>query len=429
MYRLLACAVALLVCTSTFAQSKKLGYPHAQLLKDATYYLDNSSGLIDAMDAALAKMKVGDASVPIEKVQTVINTRDKVAQYMKNADDRFKQLPADHPDVKEQLDRVAPLTKRLAEAEAKAKEIHKGLAAVVGQGGGQEYKADFARLREISQMFSNPQIINTQPDKAIDIIKQIPAVKKERARIAEKYAALMQQNTTEARDMKGTLSYSDGKIGEFDKFCQQFAADAPGEIRGSIKKTLDMGAGAVAEKKHAFFGEQGGVPQQLNRVATHLDIFTAISPDSPDAAACKQELADARTKVKEMQASLRDSIIANNPMPKESYRGEDSKALIDTIKAKWTESAVAGDVLKMGINSNEWRRDTRWEWDANAWRKYDKSKLQGFVIVKLNDTQGVVHYLNFVKDHLSNDAVAAYWFDDPKSDPEVTHLMLLSNVK
>lgn len=431
MSKVLAVLVSILVCGVVSAQAKKLPYQQAQLLKDAKYYLDQSEGLLEAIDQKIGPMKVGDPSVQLRDVQTILNTTDKVAQYLKNADSRFKQLPADHPDVKAQADRYAALKPRLDANVSKATELKKGLDGIVNQGGTAEWKADFERLREINQMFGDPQILQTQPERAIDVIRQIPAVKAERARIAEKYGALMQQNTPESRDMKGVLNYFDERFGGFDRACQQFAAEAPAGIRKEISDATKMGEGAVAEKKHAFFGEGGGVAQQLGFAQTRLDVFSAIAPDSAEVAACKNELAAARENLKQMSASLQDNIIAANKVPNQTYSGGDIPALVAMIEAQWKEAGLPNEVLKTGINSTEWRRDTRWEWSSasKAWQKYDKSKLQGFIIIKRDDTRASVHYVNFLRNHLANDSVTAYWFNDPKEELSVTYLMLLSNVK
>jgi hypothetical protein len=423
--------VSLLFCGVAFAQTKKLNYQQVQQLKDAKYYLDQSEGLIDAIDEKLNPMKVGDPSVQMRDVQTILNTTSQVSQYLTNTENRFKQLPADHPDVKPEIERHGKLKQRLTAQDTKANEIKKGLEGVVGQGQTAAWKADFDRLREINQMFGEPQILNTHPEKAIEIIKLISAVKAERARIAEKYAALLQQETGESRDMKGVLSYFDQQFGSFDKYCQQFAAEAPAGIRKDIADGIQMGESAVADKNPAYFGPDGGVNQRLSWAQTKLDILTAYAPDSAEAGACKNDLATARDKVKQMSASLQDNIIANNRVPEQTYSEPDLNAMIEMVGAKWGEANLPNAVLKTGINSRGWTRDTRWSWNSisKAWEKYDKSKLQGFVVVKRDDTHAVVHYVNFFKDHLSNDRITAYWFDDPKDEPSITHIMLLSNVK
>lgn len=428
---LTATAVLFVICGATFAQSKKLNYQQAQLLKDAKYYLNQCEGLLDAIDEVLGPMKAGDSSVQIGDVRKVLNTLERIKQYFANVENRFKQLPANHPDVKEQADRYSTFRQRAAEQEAKATQIMKGLEEVVGQGQTEQWKTDFERLREINAMFGDPQIIYTNPERAIEIIKQIPAVKAERARIAEKYAALLHQETGESRDMKGVLNYFDRQFGEFDRYCREFAADAPAEIRRDIAKANQLSETAIADNRPAYFSPEGGINQSLSQAQVKLDLLLAYLPDSPEAAACNSELAEARARIAQQAASLRETIIANNHVPEQSYSGPDRDAMVEMVLAKWKEANLPNEVLKAGINSNQWTRDTRWVWSSGykAWEKYDKSRLQGFVVVRKDDTVAVIHYVNFLKDHLSNDKIAAYWFDDPKDEPSYSHLLLISNVK
>jgi len=67
-------------------------------------------------------------------------------------------------------------------------------------------------------------------------------------------------------------------------------------------------------------------------------------------------------------------------------------------------SGITSPVLKVGINSQNWQRSTRWEWNrSNAWEKVDKSHVQGFVIVKQDDKTELLIFVTpkIVKDTLT----------------------------
>ncbi len=115
--------------------------------------------------------------------------------------------------------------------------------------------------------------------------------------------------------------------------------------------------------------------------------------------------------------------------PAEQCNGADKEELIALVKAKWAEASVDAEVLKMGINSTDWRRDTRWEYASKTWSKVDQSRIQGFVIVKAGDDMAVVHYINLVKDHMAGDKITAWNLDDPKAEPDVSQKLLLKNVQ
>lgn len=408
----------------------RLDYRQEKELKDAIGYLDEVEGTLNAIDEKTKGMQVGDASVPMQDVQNYVATKDKCVQRLGYAETRLTKLPADHPNVKPELERMAKLKEQLAATEKRLNELSGALGKVVEQGASAGYKADFARLKEIAQMFGEPQDLQTHPQRAIETIRQMPAAKKERERIEQTYANLLKQETAESRNMAGVLHHFDDNFGRYEQATNAYAAEAPAAIQDDIDQVLKMADDAVKNQRHLYFGEQGGVKQRLGIAQTHYDVFAAIAPDSAATVTAKQNLDAARAKVKEMKASLNDAIVAANNVPEETYSGADKAQLIELVKKKWSESGVASPVLKVGINSQQWQRNTRWEWNrSNAWEKVDKSFIQGHVIVKQDDKTAVIHYVNLVKDHLANDQITAHFFEDPKLEPDVSRKLAAAKVK
>lgn len=408
---------------------KRLDYRQEQSLKDARYYLDQVEGTTELIAKKSAVMKVGDASVQIQDVDNLLANKARLAQYLTNVESRLKPLPADHADVKVEQARFDKAKAALDAQDKKLTEIRNALAGVIAKGGGAEWKADFDRLREINRMFADPQIIERQPEAAIETIKLIQPVMEERKRIAAKYADLLKQTTPEAKDMNSVLRYSDEVFGKFDAALKVFVASAPGLIVKTVDDAITMGEGAAAGKKHMFFGEHGGVNQRLTQAQVQLTVLAAAAPDAPDTASARQKLEAARAKIKTMQSALLEGIVQSNQPPQERYSGADKAALIDLVKKKWAESGIAAEVLKTGINSQSWQRDTRWEWRARAWNKVDVSRIQGHIIVKKDATTALIYHINFVKDHLAADTITAYFFNDLKAEPDVTMKLALKNVK
>jgi hypothetical protein len=289
---------------------------------------------------------------------------------------------------------------------------------------------EFERLREMGQSFGNPQILNTQPESAIELIKQMAPAKAERQRLATKYAEALKQKSRDADQKNRVLRYFDGQFGNFEKAVNDFAAAAPEQINKDVDDALKMGQEAVANKRPLYFGEKGGVRQHLTWAQTRCNVLAAIAPDSADTAAAKKKIEAANEQVKQMKASLNDAIIGSNTVPTDQYKGADKAQLVELVKSKWKESGVAGDVLKSGINSRDWTRDTYWRFNGtDTFNKEDKSKLQGFVVVKTDDKLATVHYINLVKDHLASDQVTTYFFEDPKAEADVSRKILLKSIK
>lgn len=357
----------------------------------------------------------------------MISNSERIMQYMKNAKSRFEQLPA-HPDVDVQIDRFNAVLGRLNASNKKLAEIKSGLMGVVNKGGGAEYKADFDRLKEINQMYGNPDMIQTRPAETIEILKQLPNVKAERARIAEKYADLMNQPTTEAKDMKSVLAYFDEVFGRFNQAATRYADAAPAEINAALDRVLELAKTGVENKRPAYFGPEGGVQQALNDAQTKVDVFNAIRPGDSQAQAAAERLTSVRAEAAQIGKQLEADILANNRVPAEQYNGPDKAQLIELMKAKWAAEGTGKEVLAIGMNSLGWKRDTRWEWNNSGWYKIDKSKTQGFVVAKLDDKTAGVWYFNFVKDHLAEDRIVVNFFQDISEGPGLIHTVLLENV-
>ncbi len=416
--------------TSASAQEKRLDYRQEQSLKDATYYLDQSEGILEQLNEKSKGWKVGDSSVQIQDVQNQLHNMDRVKQYITNTDNRLKQLPAENSKVKPEAERFAKVQKTYDTSRTRMEEIEKGLKGVVNKGSGGDYKADFDRLKEINQMFGNPQIFNTRPDSAVEIVKQIAPVKAERQRIATKYADFLKQSTPEANQMNSVLRYFDQQFGAFDAAATKYADEAPGAINAQVDETIKMAQGAAAEKKLGFFGQYGGIKSNLDQTEVRYKVLAAIKPDAPETAAARKKIDDGYAQVKQVRASLDADILNTNQVPDDQYNGPDKQQMIDAVKAKWSQSGVAGDVLKTGINSSQWKRDTYWRFNGtDTFYKEDASHAQGFVVVKTDDKVATIHYINLTKDHQASEKIEASFFDDPKKEADVSNKVLLKNVK
>ncbi|HEX8912671.1 MAG TPA: hypothetical protein VF796_09965 [Humisphaera sp.] len=429
-----ALALSTLLPSIASAQAQRparLDYKQVQALKDATYYIDQSDGVAQALAREAAGMRVGDATVNIGRVRGLLAHHARAAQYVTNANDRFAALPAGHPDVAGELARLKAVAASLDASGQKLRAVEAGLAGVVAQGAGDGFRADAARMKEINQMFTDVQVFRTHPGRAVDVLKQLEPAKAERQRIAATYAGLMNQPTGEAKLMREVLAYADEVIPAFEKAAAAYAADAPAAIGRDCDDVLKMAATAAADKNPAFFKDGGGIPSQLAFARTKLSVLEAASPAGDGTAKAKARLAATEAEVVRQRASLLDAIVAANQPPADAYAGADKAALVDIVKAKWAAAAVPGDVLRAGINSDSWTRDTRWEWSSGSksFSKVDRSRAQGWVLVKSSPTVATVYYINLSKDHLTEDKVTAHYFDDPKAEPDVTRRVPMANVK
>jgi hypothetical protein len=422
--------VALILCICSSHAADRLDYKQEKLLKDAESYLDEAEGISKDLAEQIKNWRVGDSSIQIGTVENYITSKNTAVQRIGYANNRFKELPATNANVKKQVDRVKPLQEAIAASEKKLDEVHQSLKGVVAQGSGAGYKADFARLKEITQMFGNTQVFNTYPDGAITICSQMAPVKAERERMAKKYADLLKQQTGESEQMNSVLRYFDEQFGNFEKAANEYASESPGAIDQAVDENVKTAKEAAAEKKLGFFGPHGGINSSFKQTEVRYNVLASIQPNSPQTAAARKKIDDGVAQVKQIRASLDDQLLATNRPPEDQYNGADKQQMLDAIKAKWSQSGVAGDVLKSGINSSEWKRDAYWRFDGtDTFHKTDLGKSQGYVVVKTDDKIATVYYINLTMDHLANDKIEAFFFVDTNNQPHVTRNFLVTNVK
>jgi hypothetical protein len=293
------------------------------------------------------------------------------------------------------------------------------------------FKADLDRLQELNKMFGNASVLRDQPERAIEQLKQLEPAKQERQRIKQKYESLLQQKTPQARQMQTMVRGSDDVFERFEAEAARFVEEAPGRVETTIGEALALAKQGVEEQKPAFFGAEGGVPQRLRWAEQRLAALQAAAPDAAPTKQAEDKLKAARARAQEMAQSLRGAILDANRVPDERYAGPDAAALREVVKQKWAKDGNGAEVLKVGLNGKDWKRDTRWEWSRGnkAFEKVDTSRVQGFVVVKHPGDLAAVHYVNLVKDHMAGDAVQAYFVGSVKGEPAVEDLVLMKNVK
>ena len=420
----------LVVALSAPAFSAQLPYPQRQPFKDATGYLDQVEAYAEDLGrrAAEWKPRLGDAGLPMAEVRQGLATLERAQTYLGYAETRFKNLPLDHPDVAEQFKRVAPLKESLAASGSVINAVAQGLNKLTDASSYPDLRADLTRLQEINSMFGNPQILETQPARAVETVRQISAVKAERDRLLAKYGPLMQQQTAEGRDFQGVMRHFEQQFGAFSQAAQDYAKEAPERISAMTAKVRSMAADAARDRKPGFFSPDGGIASELAQAETRLSVLEALDPAAPAVAASRKAIQEARAFANTAGAGMNDAIIDANRLPNEPYSGPDKDDLIGQLKGKWAREGLKGEVLRVGINSQAWERNTRWEWVGSAWVKRDTSRLQGFVAVKSGDL-AVVYHVNFLKNHLEGDRVELFFFDDPSEEPVVQRKVRLKNVR
>ncbi len=308
-------------------------------------------------------------------------------------------------------------------------QMRSSMAQVASPELAQAAQDELLRLRDVNVQIGNPAIFRDRPEQAIEAVKLLPGLQHDSERIKKKFGPLLQQRAQPYKDLGSTLRLFEQRLGAFETAVNDFAQGAPAAIDGDITEALRMAEQAVSEKHPLYFGPEGGVAQRLSWATTKLEVLSAIDSKSDAARQAAEELTDARKKVQTLQAALRGDIIAANQVPPDRYQGDDRAALLELLRKKWVDDGTGQDILKVGINGQQWEEKIRWTWVSDAWEKSDLSHLQGYVMVRLDDKIAVRHTINLVKDHLAGDRVDGHFLNDPKKDADISDQILLSKIK
>lgn len=413
---------------------KPLGHQDKMVLKAAAASLDQAEGLLESAERESGSWKAGDADVTADKVKSVLATREKCAQHLKSARANLDKLPPKHAEVVPEVKRHEELGRKLALLGKKAEAAEKGLGAVAEQAKTPQYKLDFERLREINLMVNGSPpsaLLRNNPIDAAELVKLAAPMKAERKRIAEKYADVLKQDTAEAEQMRAALKNCEQVFGDLDKAVADFVSTAPAEIELAVDDANKLALQAVAAHKPEVFTDAGGIQQKVSIAEQRLAILAAADPDGPRAKLAQMKIAKLKSDIAQIGKPMRADIIAANAVPADAFTGADAEVLRMIVKQKWQADGAGSPVLKVGLSSPGWQRQTRWEWNltSKTFEKADRSRAQGFVVVPIDPETAAMHYVNLTKDHLAADSVKATFAENPKDEPRIGRLVLLKNVK
>jgi hypothetical protein len=407
---------------------KKLDYKQRELLKNAQFYMSQSEGQLAALEKVAAQVKAAkspdelDAGLLKRAMATVAEARDR----RKSLDAYFADLPADGAGV---AAAIKSADETMAGIEAAGKVIaphHARMAKLVDPGSYPALEEDVERVQGLAKMLGDPNVLRNDPARAAEIVMQLPAARREHARVTKAYAALAQRDTEAGKRVTAATRFFAEREKSFAEAMARRAKELPSEIRADLDQVTKTAEEAVAEKKPLYF--TGGIPQQLGFAESKLPLLAALDPRA--AAPLEKALEDARQDVQQKQASLRDLIIAQNDLPPDKYAGPDKAALAARATAAWKKVQPDAEVLAVRFPSEKWKRETKWELQNTTFYKVDRSRLQAQVVVRHDDKLAVVRAVNLWTDHVDADALSAIPLDaDAAGELDPQSVLLIEKVK
>jgi len=410
------------------AGSIKLDYKQVEQLKNARFYLREIEGHRQAVAKVADEVKgVQDANtVKYTLVQQAMNTIAKVADRAKLVENALAKVPADGEGVPPVAAQFKDAMAGLEQSRKVLAPVHARLSALVNPANYPDFEADYKRVQELSRMFANVEVFNTNRELAAATTAQAKPAWEEAHRVYKKYEQLAQQQTPDGvRIYKQCRYFAEQHKAFMAKVAEQIEL-LPKLIRDDLKQADDLADEAVAKQRPLYFA--GGIRNVLDSAEEKLTLLKALSPKAAEPVAKDFERTAAAMKQK--KTSLSEAIITANRLPPDRYAGDDKAELTKLAVAEWKKIQPDAKVLAVRFASAEWKREKMWYYSAKTWSLTDRSKLQAQLIVQHDGRLAVNRPVNLWKDHLRNDAVrAAPMFGKVDNDLQPEWFYLLTNVK
>jgi hypothetical protein len=393
------------------APAPRLPYQQEEALKNARYHTNDAAPYVQRAQELAARLNDPQQapgvihSDVLQAQQDVVRARQK----LENAGKQLAGLPADHPSVAPVAKQQADLLASLDPISATLARSGDSLAKVANVENYPQYKVDLDKLGDFTSTYREFQSMVNRPQELAELIQKDKAVLAEVQRIAKLYAPLSQQKTQAGERMEKAALYFMERREAFARELLAYGKELPALIDADLASALKLAQQAVSEGKPAFFGPEGGVNQQLEYAQQKLVVLGALSAEQGQAS--KDKIEQTRQQVRGMGESLREQIIASNPVPPDRYAGPDRQKLIDLATSTWAAVQPDAKVLKACIPSEQWTRKTQWVASSDRFSKVDASTVQVQLLVAGAEGLAVIRPVNVKMDHLQGDALQAWAMD------------------
>lgn len=406
----------------------RLGYPLDGVLKDARFNLREVQGNAVALTKMVAELQPQEDQLAINfrtvnKGMTTLENGRRKAGFTQDA---LNQLPANGQGVSETVEELAAANSQMDAAEAYLAPLNQKLTNLINPANYPDLQADLKRLAELSSMYRAPQILQTDRPRAAAVLTEATAAKTEAIRISQAYLPLMVQETDEGKRVEGSGNNFLGNQAAFLAAAEAEKQALPQQIRSDLAEASKIADEAVAKQKPLFF--TGGVPQIMDYAEDKLALYTVLNP--ANAATLEREVQQMQASLNQREASLGELIIQQNTLPPDRYIGQDRDKIVAVAIDAWTYQQKNFDVLTSRIPSENWNRETLWQYSNGTWYYVDRSKLQVQLIVadKDDDKLAIIRPVNIWMDHQKGDSMIGTPFYSGDDDLQPSAYMLRDKV-
>lgn len=407
----------------------KLDYQQQEALKRADFNLRQVEGAVSTLGALTQSLRAikDQTKVPYRQVAGGVSTLNDAQRKFGWVIDSSKALPRSGEGVAKLLSRIKQAETELKLAADYLLPLNQTLTKMVDPSSYPELQADTKRIQEISRMFSNKMILLSNRSLAAETVKQAKPALDEANRLADKYAALVQQQSAQGKAIDRQIQYLIKKQDEFLEFGQQQAAALPAEIGKHLERARSLADRAVENQKPLFF--TGGIPQEFGFAEEKQSLLEVL--DAKAAQTVAKQIKALRSELAVAQKKLSRKIIDENQLPADRYRGADRDKAIDVAVDAWKYQEKEFEVLASPIPSESWARETMWQYSNGTWYFVDRSKLQVRLIVadKEDPKLGVIRPVTVIKDHQKGDSLIGVPLWNIKDELPPSSYLLRSKLK
>jgi hypothetical protein len=393
----------------------KLGYPHADNLKNAVFTLEHKvESAANQLTEFHAKLLPIEDQLTINYRQTgaALNTIKEGRRQAGFVEEALAKVPANGQGVAPAKARLAAGRETFDGAEKYFAPLHAKLMTIVDPAQYPDFRADVERLKGISSDYGADYVFTSDRARAAELYAQRQPAQAELVRIATAYQRPLQQNPDWIKPLEIAGNSALGNFQEFDAAVEEQKQGLPGEVREHLAKADQQADDAVQNQKPLWF--TGGIPQEMGYADDKTTLLQAIDPAAGNQ--LREEYDQLQASLQERAKSLEELIIQENQPPSDNFAGEDRQKAIDTAIDAWKYQEKDFEVLGAAIPAEAWERQEKHFFDgqlegdgdvSGTWSKQDRSRLQVqlFIAVKDQPTLAKIIPVNVYKDHMKGDTM------------------------
>jgi hypothetical protein len=408
------------------AAPQKLNKRDAETVQRADGQCEEVAKALAEIGKTKEAIETSDASSIPEETIRDLKDQIKFANNKLDAAERtIRFLPADHPEVVAQAEKIAGQRAALAAATEAIDGFNKRLEKALAVGEGPGAKSDIENVKAMSKAYTPFQLAQ-DPKVTAELAARVAADVQTLIALREKFKPLVQRGTPEGKEYKYWAESAESHVGQFRYKCQIYTEKGADVIPAAIANAVTAAEQAAAQKKPDFF--TGGVADQLDMARRNVQVYAAVvGADDPMTVKLQAALAAGEKRIEALRSTLREEILASMKTPPDAYKGADKAQLKALVEKEWKAVYPKDEVLAVRFVAPEWKHKTGATWSAawKSWEDYDYSDMQVRVIVKTDKKLATVYWVYLTKDHMAKDRIKV----DARTKGGGSDEMLLANVE